>query len=132
MNTILEYLHDKIKNHLGAKKVRKGSPLNESDLKLAVGVSDMILDSDQSEALSDILLRLLSCAEIKKEKDLLGLLEIEKRLVLSINPARLAKSVRPLISMLSRTFTRDARIKICDTLSVRSLVSVSLRTSQST
>ncbi|OQV15272.1 Small subunit processome component 20-like protein [Hypsibius exemplaris] len=114
---ILKYLHEKLSAYLARKK-RKHSPLTESELRIASGISGPSLDSADSVALLDLLLPLLETSDIRKQSDLRGLLEIVRNLVVRVPLEALNGKVRALAALLSKDFPREARATIAEVFQV--------------
>lgn len=117
---ILRYLYQKLTASLG-KKNQKISPLTDSELKIACGISTFELRGDQAQQLVEVLLPFLTSSQLKKDADLLRLLEIVSELVRHVSKDYLLLCMRPVVSLLSRKFPRDCRTVLCDILKVSGL-----------
>lgn len=113
---ILKYLRAKLM--AGTMKNRKTSPLSETELIVARGISELELNATQSQQLLEVLLPFLISSELKRETDLLKSLEIVMKLVTRVDETVLPGCVRMVVALFSRKFSRECRDMLCSILKV--------------
>ncbi|XP_055345740.1 small subunit processome component 20 homolog [Paramacrobiotus metropolitanus] len=123
VNEILQYFRGQLAglNTTKAAKVsRKIIPFSDTELNVACAVSGLELLAAQAHLLLDVLLPFIAISQLKKEQDLLRLLEIVKRLVEKIEKESSNNVIQQIIPLLSRDFSSDCRTVICQTITVLS------------